>query len=57
MCCKSSDVVRFERGPFLQSQMRIAKLQSAYNLLIIGPRRLQYETNLLENGNHGLGIF
>ena len=33
---KSSDVVRFDLGPLLQGQMRIAKLKSAYNLLIIG---------------------
>ena len=33
-------------GPPLQGQTRIAKLKSAYNLLIIGPRGLQYETNL-----------
>ena len=40
---ESSDVVRFD---LLQGQMRIAKLKSAYNLLIIGPRGLQCETNL-----------
>ena len=40
MCCESSDVVRFDRGPLLQGQMRIAKVKSAYNLLIIGPRGL-----------------
>ena len=45
----SSDVVRFD--PFspwalFQGQTRIAKLKSAYNLLIIGPRGLQCETNL-----------
>ena len=28
--------------------MRIAKCKSAYNLLIIGPRRLKCETNLWE---------
>ena len=27
-------------GPFLQGQMRTAKLKSAYNFLIIGPRGL-----------------
>ena len=32
--------------PLLQGQMRPAKLKSAYNLLIIGPRGLQCETNL-----------
>ena len=49
---ESSDLVRF--GP-LQSQTRIAKLKIAYNLLIIGPRGLQCETQL--TGNHWLGIF
>ena len=43
---KSSDVVRFDLGPLLQSQTRIAKLKSAYNSLIIGPRGLQCKTNL-----------
>ena len=42
MCCKSSDVVRFDHGPLLQGQMRIAKVKSAYNLLIIGPRGLEW---------------
>ena len=27
MCCKSSDVVRFDLGPLLQGQTRIAKLK------------------------------
>ena len=40
MCCESSDVVRFDLGPLVQGQMRIAKLKSAYNSLIIGPRGL-----------------
>ena len=39
-------VVRFDLGPLLQGQKRIAKLKSAYNLLIIGARGLQRETNL-----------
>ena len=43
---ESSYVVRFDLGPLLQGQMRIAKLKSAYNSLIIGPRGLQCETNL-----------
>ena len=43
---ESSDVVRFEFGPLLQSHMKIAKVKSAYNSLIIGPRGLQCETNL-----------
>ena len=33
-------VVIFDLGLLLQRQMRIAKLKSAYNLLIIGPRGL-----------------
>ena len=40
MCCESSDVVRFDLGPLLQGQMRIAKLKSDYNSLIIDPRGL-----------------
>ena len=44
---ESFDVVRFDLGPFLQ-YMRIAKLNSAYNLLIIGPRGLQCETTFQE---------
>ena len=39
-------VVRFDLGLLLQGQTRIAKLKSAQNLLIIGPRGLQCETNL-----------
>ena len=45
MCWESSDVVRFNLGPFIQGQTRIAKVKSVYNSLIIGPRGLQYETN------------
>ena len=37
---ESFNVVRFDFGPLLQGQTRIAKLKSAYNLLIIGPRHL-----------------
>ena len=32
--------------PLIQGQMRTAKLKSTYNLLIIGPRGFQCETNL-----------
>ena len=46
MGCESSDVVRFDLGPLLQGQMRVAKLKSAFNLVIIDPRGLQCETNL-----------
>ena len=37
---ESFGVVGFDHGPFLQGQTRIAKLKSAYHLLIIGPRGL-----------------
>ena len=40
MCCESSDVVRFDLGPLLQDQRRIAEVKSAYNSLIIDPRGL-----------------
>ena len=39
MGLESFRVVGFELGP-LQGQTRIAKLQSAYNSVIIGPRGL-----------------
>ena len=35
---ESSGVVEFDLGPLLEGQMRTAKLKSAYNSLIIGPR-------------------
>ena len=35
-------------APPLQGQTRIAKLKSAHNSLIVGPRGLQCETNLQE---------
>ena len=37
---KSSGVVGFDLWPLLQGQTRTAKLKSAYNSLIIGPRGL-----------------
>ena len=43
---ESSDMVRFDLGSLLQGQTRIANVNSAYNLIIIGPRGLQCETNL-----------
>ena len=49
----SFDVVRFDLGPLLQGEKRIAKLTSAYNSLIISPRGLQCQPIR----NHGLGIF
>ena len=45
---ESFDVFRFDLGPFLQGQMRMAKLKSAYNSLVVGPRDLQCETNFKE---------
>ena len=45
---ESFNVVRFDLGPFLQGQTRIAKLKSAYKSLIIGPRGFQCEANLWE---------
>ena len=36
-----SDVFRFDLGALLQGQMRTAKIKSAYNSLIIGPRGLE----------------
>ena len=45
---ESSGVVKFDLGPLLQGQTRIAKVKSAYNSLIIDPRSLQYETNSYE---------
>ena len=41
-------MVRFDLGPLIQGQTRIAKLKSAYNSLIIGPRGLAWKTNLWE---------
>ena len=37
---ESVDVVRFDLGPLLQGQTRIAKLKIAYNSLVIGPTGL-----------------
>ena len=37
---ESSGMVGFDLEPLLQGQMSIAKLKSAYNSLIIGPRGL-----------------
>ena len=38
MGCESVDMVRFDLGTLLQGQVRIAKIESAYNSLIIGDR-------------------
>ena len=45
MAWESFGVVRFDLGPLLQGQMRIAKI-SVYILLIRIPRGLQCHTNL-----------
>ena len=37
-------MVRFELGPLLQGQTRVAKLKSAHNSLIMDPRVLGCET-------------
>ena len=46
MGCESFDVVRFDLGSLLQGQTRIAKVKSAYNSLINGPRGLGWKTNI-----------
>ena len=46
MCWESSGVVGFDLGPLVQGQKSIAKLKSAYNLLIIGPRGLGWYTKI-----------
>ena len=43
---KSFGVIRFDLGPLIQGQTRIAKPKSAYSSLIMCPRGLQCETNL-----------
>ena len=45
---ESFGVVRFDLGPFLQGQTRIAKLESVHNSLIIGRTGLGWQTNLQE---------
>ena len=51
---ESFDVVRFDLGPLLQGQTRIAKVKSAYNLVIIDPKRFGMVNQPI--GNYGLGI-
>ena len=52
---ESSGVVGFDLGPLDQGQMKTAKLKSAYNSLIIGPRCFLMVNQHI--GNHALGIF
>ena len=42
----NNEQVRFDLGPLVQGQTRTAKLKSAYNSLIIGPRGLGWYTNV-----------
>ena len=42
MSWESSGVVRFDLGPLLQGQMRIAKSKSASNSFIIGRTGLEW---------------
>ena len=43
MGCESFGVVRFDLGPLVQGQTRIAKLKRAYNSRVIGPRGLGWK--------------
>ena len=52
---ESSDVFRFDLGPLLQGQTRIAKLKSAYNSLIISPRGLVCLFGVLRRFQHCTG--
>ena len=45
---ESFGVVRFDLGPLLQGQTKIAKLKSVHNSLIIGRTGLGWQTNLQE---------
>ena len=53
----SFGVVGFDLGPLLQGQTKIAKLKSAYNLLIIGPRGLGWKTNLKKSWAENLLVW
>ena len=46
MGSESSGVVGFDLWPLLQGTTSIAKLKSAYNLLIISPSGLGWYTNM-----------
>ena len=43
---ESCGVLGFDLGPLIRGQTRIAKLKSACNSLMMGPRGLRCETNL-----------
>ena len=56
MFWESSGVVGFDLGPLLEGQMWTAKLKSAYNWLIIGPRgfgALSLRWIQFASGGHG----
>ena len=53
---ESFDVIIFELGPLVQGQT-IAKLKSAHNSLIIGPRGLQYEPTYRKSGAGNLVVW
>ena len=42
-------MVRFDLGPLLQGQTRIAKLKSTYNMLIISPRGLHVKPTYMKS--------
>ena len=53
---ESFGVVRFDLGPLLQGQTRIAKLKSAHDWLIIGRTGLGWQTNLQEIGRESFYV-
>ena len=42
-------MVRFDLGPLLQGQIRVAKFKCAYKSLFIGPRDLECQTMIALN--------
>ena len=50
---ESFGVFRFDLGPLIEGQTRIAKVKSVYNLLLV----LEIWDGNQPIGNHGLGIF
>ena len=57
MAWESFGVVGFDLGPLLQGQTRIAKLKSAYNSLIIGPRGLGWKPTYRKSGPGNLLVW
>ena len=58
MGCESVDMVRFDLGTLLQGQMRIAKIESAYNsLMTFGPLlQGQMRTAKLKSAYNSLSV-